>query len=128
MKRILHSGIDKVFNWHNLKAASAKVIKNRGAGGVDGMSVKQWQAGEEKYLTRLRHMLMDDRYRSKLVKGVKILKRGSRKKKRQLGIPVIRDRVCQQAVLNVLQPIFEDYFHGSSHGFRPGRSTRTAAR
>ena len=71
------------------------------------MSVKQWQAGEEKYLARLRHMLMDDGYRSKLVKGVKILKRGSKKKKRQLGIPVIRDRVCQQAVLNVLQQIVE---------------------
>ena len=128
MKRVLHSGIDKVFNWRNLKAASAKVIKKRGAGGVDRMSVEQWKAGEEKYLARLRHMLMDDRYRSKPVKGVKIPKRGSKKKKRQLGIPVIRDRVCQQAVLNVLQPIFEKYFHAFSHAFRPGHSTRMAAR
>lgn len=45
-----------------------------------------------------------------------------------LTVPTIRDRVCQQAVLNVLQPVFEGYFHASSHGFRPGRSTRTAAK
>jgi group II intron reverse transcriptase/maturase len=71
---------------------------------------------------------MNDLYRSKPVKRAKIPKRGSRKKKRVLGIPTIRDRVCQQAVLNVLQPIFEEYFHASSHGFRPGHSTRTAAK
>ncbi len=128
MRRVLHSAIDKVYNWHNLKAASKKVMKKQGAGGVDRMSVEQWQKGEGKYLSGLRQLLMDDRYRSKPVKRVEIPKRGSRKKKRFLGIPTIRDRVCQQAVLNVLQPIFEEYFHASSHGFRPGRSTRTAAK
>lgn len=128
MRRVLHSAIDKVYNWHNLEAASQRVVRKRGAGGVDRMSVKQWQAGEERYLSRLRHMLMNDRYRSKPVKRVEIPKRGSCKKKRPLGIPTIRDRVCQQAVLNVLQPVFEEYFHDSSHGFRPGRGTRTAAK
>lgn len=69
---------------------------------------------------------MDDTYRSKPARRAYVPKPGS-KKKRGLGIPVVRDRVCQQAVQNILMPVFEEYFHDSSHGFRPGRSTRTAA-
>lgn len=127
LKKVLHSVIDKVFNWKNLKSASSKVIRNKGGGGVDGMSVSKWEEKEENNLNHLRRQLIEDTYRSKPVKRVFIDKPGSQKK-RPLGIPSIKDRVCQQAVLNVLGPVFEEYFHEDSHSFRPGRSTKTAAR
>jgi len=127
MKKILHSVIDKVFNWNNLKNASQKVIKNKGSGGVDGMSVGQWAEKEEIHLSTLRRRLMKDTYRSKPVLRCYIDKPGS-KKKRPLGIPPVTDRVCQQSVHNVLSPVFEGYFHEDSHGFRPSRSTHTAAK
>jgi retron-type reverse transcriptase len=69
---------------------------------------------------------MNDTYRSKPVLRRYIDKPGS-SKKRPLGIPAVCDRVCQQAVHRVLSPVFETYFHEDSHGFRPGRSTQTAA-
>ena len=128
MKRVLHSAIDKVYNWHNLKSASRKVISKRGSGGVDHMTTAQWLSKEDVYLAELRRGLRSNTYRSKPVRRVYIPKPGNKKKKRGLGIPVVRDRVCQQAVHNVLMPVFEAYFHDSSHGFRPGRGTRTAAR
>lgn len=127
MKRILHSAIDKVHNWKNLVRASRKVVRNKGRGGVDGMSVKKWEAKEEKHLRVLRQRLINDTYRSKPALRCYIDKLGS-KKKRPLGIPVINDRVCQQAVHNVLSPVFDEYFHEESHGFRVGRSTHTAAK
>lgn len=127
MRRILHSAIDKVYRWGNLKEASRAVIRNRGSAGIDRVSTDKWKEREEAYLARLRSRLIGNRYRSKPVRRVYIPKPGSRKQ-RPLGIPVVSDRVCQQAVLQVLAPVFEAYFHPSSHGFRPGRSTRTAAR
>ena len=63
--RVLHSVIDKVFNWNNLKSASRKVVRNKGSAGVDGMSVKQWQEKEEEHLQELRWRLIRDTYRSK---------------------------------------------------------------
>ena len=127
MGRILHSAIDKVYNWRNLERAAVKVVANRGSGGVDGMSVAAWKRDQVRHLTTLNERLKLDTYRSKSVKRVYIDKPGS-KKKRPLGIPTIMDRVCQQAVHNVLSPVFEEYFHAASHGFRPNRSTKTAAR
>jgi group II intron reverse transcriptase/maturase len=125
--RILHSVIDKVFNWNNLKRASRKVVRNKGSAGVDGMSVKQWQEKEEEHLQELRGRLIGDTYRSKPALRCYIPKPGSAKR-RPLGIPAVTDRVCQQATHNVLSPVFEEYFHEDSHGFRPGRSTQTAAK
>lgn len=125
--RVLHSAIDKVFNWNNLKAASRKVVRNKGSAGVDRMSVGQWQAREEDRLHDLQRRLMKDTYRSKPALRCYIPKPGS-SKQRPLGIPAVTDRVCQQAVQNVLAPVFERHFHEDSHGFRPGRSTHTAAK
>jgi group II intron reverse transcriptase/maturase len=124
---VLHSAIDKVYNWRNLKLASRKVMANKGSGGIDGMSIKSWKIGEDAYLSTLQRHLIRKEYRSKPVKRQYIDKPGS-KKKRPLGIPTVTDRVCQQAVHNVLSPVFEAYFHDGSHGFREGRSTKTAAR
>lgn len=126
-RRVVHSVIDKVYNWNNLEVASRKVVGNRGSAGVDGMSVVRWKEKEEEHLRELRRRLMNDTYRSKPVLRRYIPKPGS-KKQRPLGIPAVKDRVCQQTVQNVLSPVFEEYFHEDSHGFRPGRSTRTAAK
>lgn len=127
MQKILHSGIDKIYKRANLWTASRKVQKKKGCGGVDGMSMETWGKLEGKLLEELRKQLKGDRYRSKPVKRCYIEKPGS-KKKRPLGIPTIRDRVVQQATQNILSPLFEAYFHESSHGFRPGRSCHTAAK
>jgi len=116
-----------VYNWRNLKTASKRVVSNGGAGGIDRMSTRQWKAREDTLLGILRQRLMNDAYRSNPCRRVYIPKAGG-KKKRGLGIPTVWDRVCQQAVHNVLMPVFEEYFHDSSHGFRPGRSTHTAVR
>jgi group II intron reverse transcriptase/maturase len=126
-RRTLHSVIDKVFNWSNLKLASRKVVRNKGSAGVDRMNVEQWQAKEEQHLQELRWRLIQDTYRSKPVLRCYIPKPGSAKQ-RPLGIPAVVDRACQQATHNVLSPVFEEYFHEDSHGFRPGRSTKTAAK
>ncbi len=126
-RRILHSVIDKVFNWNNLKLASRKVVRNKGSAGVDRMNVKQWQEKEEHHLRELQWRLMKDTYRSKPALRRYIPKPGSAKL-RPLGIPAIVDRACQQATHNVLSPVFEEYFHEDSHGFRPERSTETAAK
>ncbi len=90
------------------------------------MTVESWLGHEEQHLTQLRRMLLEDRYRSQPVRRVYIPKLGS-KKRRPLGIPVIADRVCQQAVHQQLSPAFEESFFEGSYGFRPGRSTRQAA-
>jgi len=126
-RRVLHSVIDKVFNWNNLTIASRKVVRNKGSAGVDRMNVKQWQAKEEQHLQGLRWRLMKGTYLSKPALRCYIPKPGSTKQ-RPLGIPAVADRVCQQAVQNVLAPVFEQYFHEGSHGFRPGRSTHTVAK
>ena len=125
--RKLHSVIDKVYNLANLREASRKVCSNKGAPGIDGLTVKSWKADEDRKLSGLRRLMLEDRYRSKPVKRSYIPKPGSRKK-RPLGIPIIRDRVAQQAVAQKLIPAFEEIFFEGSHGFRPGRSTHTAAR
>jgi len=127
MKRVLHSAIDKVFNWNNLKSASRRVVQKGGSGGVDKMDVKTWKSKEDKHLATLRRRLMSNTYRSKPVLRKYIPKPGSTKQ-RKLGVPAIVDRVCQQSTLNVLSPVFEEYFHENNHGFRPGRSTKSAAK
>lgn len=126
-RRILHSVIDKVYHWGNLEVASRKVVDNKGSAGVDGMSVEAWKEKEEDHLRELRRRLMNDTYRSKPALRRYIPKPGSAKQ-RPLGIPAVTDRVCQQAVQGVLSPVFEEYFHEDSHGFRVGCSTYTATR
>ena len=127
LRMFIVSVIDKVYNWNNLSMASRKVVDNKGCAGVDGMGTKRWQKKEELHLRELRQRLMNDTYRSKPVMRKYIPKPGS-KKQRPLGIPAVSDRVCQQAVCNPLSPVFEEYFHEDSYGFRPGRSTHKAAK
>jgi group II intron reverse transcriptase/maturase len=125
MLKPLHSVIDKVYRMANLVKASAKVCANKGAAGVDKVTVESWQAKEMVHLRQLHGELYSDTYRSQPVRRVYIPKPGS-DKQRPLGIPALVERVCQQAVLQVLQPAFEEIFFEGSYGFRPGRSTHTA--
>jgi RNA-directed DNA polymerase len=125
--KTLHSVIDKVYCLRNLIRASEKVCSNGGSPGLDGMSIATWRAQHELNLKSLRSALLEGRYRGAPVKRVYIPKPGDPSKKRPLGIPDVRERVCQQAVLQQLSPAFEEVFFEDSYGFRPGRSTHTAA-
>ena len=121
----LHSVIDKVYRMANLAKASAKVCANKGAAEVDKLTVEAWRTNEAANLRQPHGELYADTYRSQPVRRVYIPKPGTNKQ-RPLGIPALVERVCQQAVLQVLQPTFEELFFEGSYGFRPGRSTHTA--
>ena len=116
---------DKVIDGRNLQAGFWAVWRNRGAAGVDGQTVKQFDAREDEELARLGTELRNRSYRRQPARRQWIDKLGSTEK-RPLGIPAVRDRTVEAALRNVLEPIFEHDFAESSHGFRPGRSCRQA--
>jgi RNA-directed DNA polymerase len=125
--RKAHSLIGQVYDRRNLRLAWERVKKNKGAGGVDGVTIARFDENLEHYLDVLHRQLKDGRYRPRPVKRVEIDKPGTTKK-RPLGIPTVMDRVCQQALVHVLAPIFEPTFQEASFGYRPGRSTHKAMR
>ena len=127
-KAKVHSLIDKVYHPTNLRLAWDKVRENRGAGGVDQISIDAFQANAEEALGRLHEELKASTYKPLPVRRAYIPKRGKPEEKRPLGIPAIRDRVCQQALKNRLEPIFEPAFNDCSYGYRPGRSPHDALR
>lgn len=108
----------------NLATALLNVVRNKGAPGVDGRSVKEVLGSAQLLLPRLQRALLDGTYQPGDVRRVWIPKPGGGE--RGLGIPNVVDRWVQQAVLQVLEPIFEPSFHASSHGFRPKRGAHTA--
>jgi RNA-directed DNA polymerase len=108
-----------------LRAAWRQVRANGGAPGVDGVSIEQIEReGEEAFLAELVRELKEKTYRAGAVRRVYIQKANG--KMRPLGIPNIRDRVVQSAVVLILEPIFESDFLDCSYGFRPGRSAHEA--
>lgn len=123
-KRKWYTLYDKVFAVRNLEQAWEKVRANKGAPGCDGQSIEQFGARVEAELEALHEQLKSKRYRPRPVRRVEIAKPGGGR--RRLGIPAVRDRVVQQAVLQILQPIFEAKFSEYSHGFRPDRGCATA--
>jgi RNA-directed DNA polymerase len=118
--------IDKVWAPATLKLAWAKVQANKGAAGVDGQSVDRFAAKAEEYLSELASALREGSYRPQAVKRVEIPKDDGRT--RPLGIPTVKDRIVQQAVRLVIEPIFENGFCDGSYGFRPGRGCHDALR
>ena len=125
--RKAHSLIGQVYDPRNLGRAWERVRENRGAGGVDRVSVDRFESDVDQYLTVLQNRLADGVYRPRPVRRVEIDKPGSTSK-RPLGIPTVMDRVCQQALRQVLEPIFEPMFSENSFGFRPERSAHMAMR
>ncbi|BAF60649.1 retron-type reverse transcriptase [Pelotomaculum thermopropionicum SI] len=119
-----YSLIDKVYRLDNLEKAYQAVRANRGAPGIDGETVEAFGQNLGQRLIQLHHELKTGTYEPQPVKRVEIPKPDG--STRPLGIPTVRDRVVQQALLNILQPIFEPGFHPSSYGYRPGRSCHQA--
>jgi RNA-directed DNA polymerase len=119
--------IDKIYRPENLRSAFQKVKKNGGSGGVDHVSVKEYEADLDRQLTELAQDLKEGIYQPQAARRVYIEKVGTREK-RPLGIPTVRDRVCESALRHVLEPIFEREFAQNSHGFRPKHSAKSALR
>jgi RNA-directed DNA polymerase len=126
-----YSLMDKVYAPATLQAAWARVRANRGAAGVDGVSIERFAARSEDYLAELAAALREGTYRPQPVRRVEIPKGDGRT--RPLGIPVVKDRIVQTAMKLVIEPVprvrpkagprtgFEARFRPTSYGFRPGR-------
>jgi RNA-directed DNA polymerase len=123
-KRRWYSLIDKIWATPNLEEAFREVKRNKGAAGVDGMTIKAFESELESHVQALQHALRTKTYRSKPVKRVYIPKADGTQ--RPLGIPTVGDRVVQAAARRILEPIFEEVFLDCSFGFRPGRSAHMA--
>src|SRR6202171_1295326 len=124
----VHSLIDKVYKRKNLEMAWESVHANRGSGGVDGQTLSGFAEQLDQQLNRLQSELQGDSYQPQPVRQVQIPKADKPGEYRTLGIPTIYDRVCQQALLNRLEPIFEPIFDEANFGYRRGRSTQDAMR
>lgn len=116
--------MEQVCDPKNLLRAYRRVRSNKGTPGVDGMTVHELADWLREHSAALTASLLDGTYRPHPVRGVQIPKPGGGQ--RQLGIPVVVDRLVQQMILQVLDPIFDPTFSNSSYGFRPGRSPHMA--
>jgi len=122
-----HSLIDKVYKRENLLSAYREVAANKGDPGVDHVTVEDFGASLIRDVPKLEKQLRDGTYRPQAIKRVHIPKLGS-KETRPLGIPTVRDRVVQNALRHVLEPILERQFAAHSYGFRPNRGCKDALR
>ena len=116
--------LEEILNSNNMNKAYKKVIANKGVAGVDGITVEE----EFDYLKengdRIKNQIRKRRYKPQPVKRVQIPKENG--KMRNLGIPTVTDRIIQQAIFQVISPIFEKQFNDNSFGFRPGKSCEQA--
>ncbi|ODT98152.1 MAG: group II intron reverse transcriptase/maturase [Planctomycetes bacterium SCN 63-9] len=118
--------MEEVCRAENLNRAYRRVKANKGAPGVDGMTIAQLRPRIAEHKEELIAALLDGSYRPQPVRGVQIPKPGGGV--RQLGIPTVIDRLVQQAILQVLEPLLDPTFSPSSFGFRPGRGAHDALR
>jgi RNA-directed DNA polymerase len=107
-----------------MQRAWKRVKANKGAAGVDGMDIAQTAHHLANAWPVIKEQLLAGTYRPSPVRRVAIPKRDGGE--RELGIPTVTDRLIQQALLQVLQPLIDPTFSGHSHGFRPGRRARDA--
>ena len=122
-----HSLYDKVYKQENLLSAYREVAANKGAPGVDNVTIKDFAAALAKNVTKLEEQLRGGSYRPQSIKRVHIPKPGTNET-RPLGIPTVRDRIVQNALRHVLEPILERQFAEHSYGFRPNRGCKHALR
>jgi RNA-directed DNA polymerase len=118
--------LEQVLASDNLARAWKRVKSNNGAPGIDGVTVKDWPTHAREHWPASREQLESGRYRPQAVRRVEIPKPDGGI--RLLGIPTVTDRVVQQAIAQVLTPIFDPTFSDSSFGFRPGRNAHQAIR
>ena len=111
----------------NLSFSAMKVVGKKGAAGVDRQTVAEFSEYRWPELDQLQQELMNESYRPYPVRRVEIPKPGSNEK-RALGMPTVRDRVVQTALVHVLEPIFDHTFHERSFGFRRQRGCHDALR
>jgi RNA-directed DNA polymerase len=116
--------LEKIIDRNNLNQAFKRIKANKGSHGIDGMKVDELLQYLKENGDSLRQSILDGSYKPNPVRRVEIPK--SDGKKRPLGIPTIVDRVIQQAIAQVLIPIFEEKFSENSYGFRPNRSAHQA--
>ena len=124
MVKVWYSLYNRMLNKRNLVRAFAKVKSSRGAAGIDGQTIKDFAASLPVNIDLILTELRDKSYQPMPVRRVEIPKPAGGT--RLLGIPAVRDRVVQQALLDILQPIFDPGFHPSSYGYRPGRNCHQA--
>ena len=122
-----HALIDKVYRELNLFTAARRVVGKKGAAGVDRQSTFDFEERDITEIRRLSDELKSQTYRPQAVRRVQIPKPDG-SETRPLGIPTVRDRVVQTALVNVIEPIFDNEFHDRSFGFRRGRSCHDALR
>jgi group II intron reverse transcriptase/maturase len=125
-KRKAHSLIDKVYRWDNLVAAWKRVRANKGSHGLDRVTIRHFEADRDTHLREIQRKLMQRRYVPQPVRRVYIPKASDPKRRRSLGIPVVADRVVQQAILQVVDPMFDPELSDRSFGFRKGRKAHDA--
>ena len=124
---VWYSLIDKVHPERNLRAAYFRVAENKGAAGVDHVTVTMFERRLDENMEALSVALRTGTYRPQAIRRHYIPKPGSQER-RPLGIPTVRDRVVQTALRQVLEPIFERDFATHSYGFRPGKGCKDALR
>lgn len=122
-----HALYDKVFSEPNLFASSVKVLRKKGAAGVDQQTVSDFAEHQRDEIRSLQEELREGQYSPSSVRRAWIPKPGSQEQ-RPLGIPTVKDRVVQTALVNVIEPILDHTFHERSFGFRRGRGCHDALR
>jgi group II intron reverse transcriptase/maturase len=118
--------IERVLAWDNLCDAWGRVADNRGAPGIDGVSIRRFARHWEANLRQLRELVLTNRYRPGKLRRIAVPKRTGGQ--RLLSVPNVGDRVLQRAALNILDDIFERRFLDCSYGYRVGRSLKDALR
>lgn len=120
----LYSLIDKIYRKENLKKAFKLVKRNNGAPGIDGETVSDFKLNETANIDLLHEQLKTNSYKPNPVRRVEIPKEDG--SIRYLGVPTVKDRVVQQAIVNIIEPHFDKTFHPSSYGYRRGHSQQQA--
>ena len=123
---LLSNLLEQVVASQNMRSALKRVEQNKGAAGGDGMTVKQLRPWLQSHWRTLKQSLLDGTYRPQPVKRVEIPKPTGGT--RLLGIPTVIDRLIQQAILQILTPVFDPHFSPASYGFRPGKQGHSAVR